>query len=96
MTTRVWIAVVISAALIAAGVGYGSSRPVATSTLLSRHSEPAIHMPDRQVAIIAGGKLFHDPSCRYIHGKPEMVSAKEAVQRGYTPCPRCLRKALQR
>jgi len=96
MTTRVWIAVVISAALIAAGVGYGYSRPSATATLLSRHSEPAIHMPDRQVAITTEGKLFHDPSCRYIHGKPEMVSAKEAVQRGYTPCPRCLRKALQR
>ncbi|HEY6939736.1 MAG TPA: hypothetical protein VI424_21420 [Terriglobales bacterium] len=96
MTGRVWIAVVISAALIAAGVGYGYSRPAATATLLSRHSEPTIHMPDRQVAITAEGKLFHDPSCRYIHGKSEMVSAKEAVGRGFTPCPRCLRKALQR
>ena len=96
MTGRVWMAVVISAALIAAAVGYGYSRPGATATLLSRHSEPAIHLPDRQVAVIAEGKLFHDPSCRYIHGKPEMVSAQEAVRRGYTPCPRCLRKSLQR
>jgi hypothetical protein len=96
MTRRVWIAVVISAALSAAAVGYGYSRPGATATLLSRHSEPAIHLPDRQVAITAEGKLFHDPSCRYIHGKPETVRAREAVRRGYTPCPRCLRKALQR
>jgi hypothetical protein len=96
MTGRVWIAVVISAALIAASVGYGYSRPGATATMLSRHSEPAIHLPNRQVAIIAEGKLFHDPSCRYIHGKPEVVSAQEAVRRGYTPCPRCLRKSLQR
>ncbi|HET7752071.1 MAG TPA: hypothetical protein VFK81_21940 [Terriglobales bacterium] len=96
MTGRVWIAVVIASALMAAAVGYGYLRPGATTTLLSRHSEPAIHLPDRQVAITAEGKLFHDPSCRYIHGRPEMVRAQEAVRRGYTPCPRCLRKALQR
>jgi hypothetical protein len=96
MTGRVWIAAVMVIALIAAAVGYGYSRPGATATLLSRHSEPAIHMPKRQVAITAEGKLFHDPSCRYIHGKPQMVSAQEAVRRGYTPCPRCLRQALQR
>ena len=96
MTGRVWMAVVLAAALIAAAVGYGYSRPGATAALLSRHSEPAVHMPHRQVAITAEGKLFHDPSCRYIHGKPEMVSAQEAARRGFTPCPRCLRKALQR
>jgi len=95
MTGRVWIAVVMAAALIAAAVGYGYTRPGATATLLSRHSEPATHMPARQVAITTEGKLFHDPSCRYIHGKPVMASAKEAAGRGYTPCPRCLRKALQ-
>lgn len=96
MTARVWIAAVIAAALIAALVGYGYSRPGATAALLSRHSEPAIHVPTRQVAITADGKLFHDPSCRYIHGNPQMVSAQEAVRQGYTPCPRCLGKALQR
>jgi hypothetical protein len=96
MADRVWIAVVITAALIAAAVGYGYSRPGATATLLSRHSEPAIHMPNHLVAITAEGKLFHDPSCRYIHGKKEMVTAQDAVRRGYTPCPRCLHKALQR
>ena len=96
MSGRVWIAVVVVAALIAAGVGYGYSRPGATAALLSRHSRPAIHVSERQVAITAEGKLFHDPSCRYIHGKPEMVSAQEAVRRGYTPCPRCLPKTMQR
>jgi hypothetical protein len=95
MTGRVWIAVEISAALIAAAVSYGYSRPGATATLLSRHSMPALHIPAGEVAISAQGKLFHDPSCRYIHGKPEMVSAQHAVLRGYAPCPRCLRKAMQ-
>lgn len=93
--TRVWAAVVITAALIAAAVGYGYSRAGATAILLSRHSQPAISVPAREVAITAEGKLFHDPSCRYVHGKAEMVSAQDAVRRGYTPCPRCLGKYLR-
>jgi hypothetical protein len=93
--TRVWAAVVIAAGLIAAAVAYGYSRPGTTATLLSRHSQPAIHLPVREVAITAEGKLFHDPSCRYVHGKPEIVSAQEASRRGYTPCPRCLGKYLR-
>ena len=96
MSGRVWTAVVVTAVLLAALVAYGYSRPGATATLLSRHSMPAIHLPDRQVAVTTQGKLFHDPSCRYIHGKPEMMSAQEAARRGYTPCPRCLHKVLQR
>lgn len=96
MSGRVWASVVAAAVLIAAAISYGYSRPGATASLLSRHSKPAIHVPLREVAITAQGKLYHDPSCRYIHGKPEMVSAQEAARRGYTPCPRCLGKAFQR
>jgi hypothetical protein len=96
MSIRVWIAVVLAAGLIAAVASYSYSRPDAATTLLSRHSEPAVHLPVRQVAVTAKGKLFHDPSCRYIHGKAEMMSAQEAVRRGYTPCPRCLAKYLRR
>lgn len=96
MSRRVWAGVVLAAGLMAAAVGYGYSRPGATATLLSRHSMPAMQAPDREVAITPKGKLFHDPSCPYIHGKPEMVSAQEAARRGYTPCPRCLGKYLRR
>lgn len=96
MSGRVWLAGAVAAVLIAAAVGYGYTRPGASATLLSRHSEPAMHMPDRQVAITSQGKLFHDPSCRYLHGQAEMVSAREAVRRGYTPCPRCMGKYLRR
>jgi hypothetical protein len=96
MSRRVWVSVAVAAVLIAAAISYGYSRPGATATLLSRHSRPAIHVPVREVAITAQGKLYHDPSCRYMHGQPEMVSAPEAARRGYTPCPRCLGKAFQR
>lgn len=96
MGGRVWAAVVIATLLAAALVSYGYSRPGATAILLSRHSMPALHLPTGQVAVTAQGKLYHDPSCRYIHGKPELMSAQEAAQDGYTPCPRCLGKYLRR
>jgi hypothetical protein len=95
MSKRVWATLVLTAALISAAVGYGYSRPGATATFLSRHSMPAAHVPDREVAVTVQGKLFHDPSCGYIHGKPEMISARQAVNRGYTPCPRCLRDLMR-
>jgi hypothetical protein len=62
--------------------------------LLSEHSRPAITIPEESVAIVKGGKTFHDPKCTYLHGMPEMVSAQEAVKEGYSPCVRCMRKAL--
>ncbi len=96
MSIRVWMAVVLTAGLIAAVASYSYSRPGSAPTLLSGHSEPAVHLPGRQVAVTAQGKLFHDPSCRYIHGKAEMMSTPEAVRRGYTPCPRCLGNYLRR
>lgn len=96
MSWRVWAAIAIAALLAAAAMGYGYSRPGATATLLSRHSMPAVRLPAGQVAVTAQGKLYHDPSCRYLHGKAEMMSAQEAARLGYTPCPRCLGEYLRR
>jgi hypothetical protein len=94
-TVRLAVATVI--AVIAAAVGL---KAVITSSpaqpLLSQHSQPAVSMPQEQVAIVPDGKTFHDPKCTAIHGKPEMVSASEAVRKGYVPCVRCMRKALQK
>ncbi|MGE5206598.1 MAG: hypothetical protein ACM3PW_13360 [Chlamydiota bacterium] len=95
MSMRVWMAVLLTAGVIAALGSYGYSRR-GTATLLSEHSMPAAHLPAREVAVTPQGRLFHDPSCRYIHGKAEMISAQEAAKRGYTPCPRCLGKYLRR
>jgi hypothetical protein len=64
--------------------------------LLSEHSRPAVSVPSEQVAVAAGGKTFHDPKCTAIHGKPHIISAAEAVQKGYAPCVRCMRKALEK
>jgi hypothetical protein len=66
-----------------------------TPELLSEHSHPAVSVPEQSVAIVHGGKTFHDPKCTYLHGKPEIVSAQEAVKKGFAPCVRCMRQALR-
>ncbi len=62
--------------------------------LKSEHSQPSAVVPTEDVAVTSEGKLFHKPSCRYIHGKLQMMSAQEAAQKGYTPDPRCMKEAL--
>lgn len=37
-------------------------------------------------------KVFHIPSCPYLHGKPKFLSLEEAVREGYKPCPICIGK----
>ena len=66
------------------------------SPLLSQHSQSAVRLPEKMVAIVEAGKLFHDPKCAALHGQPRMVAAEAATKMGYTPCTRCMRKALQR
>jgi hypothetical protein len=55
-----------------------------------------VKAPQGLVAVTPGGKMFHDPNCKYIHGPIEMVPAEEAVAEGYTPCVRCMREALDK
>ncbi|HEY2546828.1 MAG TPA: hypothetical protein VGI46_12240, partial [Candidatus Acidoferrum sp.] len=37
----------------------------------------------------AADKVFHIPSCPYLHGKPKLLSVEEAIREGYSPCPVC-------
>jgi hypothetical protein len=93
-TARVFLSTVL---LLVAIVALGSVVVRAGGPqLLSEHSRPAVTLPSQQVAIVQGGKTFHDPKCTFMHGKPEMVSAEEAVQKGYAPCVRCMRQALKK
>jgi len=64
----------------------------------SQHAEPAYKIPpDLVVVVSSGAKLFHVPGCPFIHDKASerTMTAKEAMQEGYVPCTRCLRKYLQ-
>ena len=91
-TARLFLAAALLAVAI---VALGSVMTVGGAPpLLSEHSRPAVTVPSQQVAIVPDGKTFHDPKCTYMHGKPEMISAEEAVKKGYAPCVRCMRQAL--
>jgi hypothetical protein len=93
MSRTLWTATMASALIIGAVLVL---YPVSAQPLRSEHSRPAAHAPERMLAIVGRGKLFHDPACTYLHGKAHMVSAEEAVRLGYTPCPRCMKPALAR
>jgi len=66
--------------------------------LRSQHAEPAKDIPpDMVVVVSSGAKLFHVPGCEFIHDKASerTLTAREAMQEGYVPCPRCLRQYLK-
>ena len=61
----------------------------------AKMSQPARRLPERLVAVVDGGKVFHVPGCPFMHGKYHMVTAAEAVREGYVPCNRCMYEALR-
>lgn len=83
------VVVATATALIAPFLVTATLRP-----LLDRHSQPSLPTAadpaSSQVTVVESGKLFHDPRCGFIHGRPEAVSLAVAEARGYSPCPRCL------
>jgi len=40
----------------------------------------------------ANDKVFHIPSCPYLHGKSKFLQVQEAIREGYSPCPICIGK----
>ena len=89
MTMRTWVMSLAAIALLTggwvAGLAMGSRAP-----LRSAHSEPGRLTPPKMVALTEQGKLFHDPSCPFIHGPTRLASGQQALVDGYTPCTRCL------
>ena len=52
---------------------------------LSEMSQPARRLPERLVAIVDGGKMFHVPGCPFMHGKYHMVTAQKRRFARVTP-----------
>ncbi len=89
MTMR--IAMACLAVLVLLAGGWAAGRATATRPRLrSEHSEPTRSTPPAQVAVTEQGKLFHLPSCPLIHGPIVVQSGFQAIDNGYTACPRCL------
>jgi len=89
MTRRV-LSLTAVAALVLVGAWWAAAASATPKLLRSRHSEPASAAPPSVVAVTAEGKLYHDPSCTFIHGPLRMEAGAQAVAEGYTPCTRCL------
>jgi hypothetical protein len=96
-TWSAWLVPVAALLLIAGGVRVANSLAV-PRPLLSEHAQPGRDIPgDLVVVVSAGAKDFHVPGCDFIHNKntERTLTAKEAIEQGYVPCVRCMRKYLQ-
>lgn len=96
-TWSAWLVPVAALVLIAGGVRVASSLAV-PRPLLSEHAQPGRDIPGDMVVIVsAGAKDFHVAGCDFIHNKDKerTLTAREAIQQGYVPCVRCMRKYLQ-
>jgi hypothetical protein len=97
LTWEAWLVPVAAMALIAGGFWVVNSR-TSLQQARSQHANAGENIPpDLAVVVAQGTKIFHVPGCSFIHDKDNLrkMTAKEALQEGFTPCPRCLKKYLE-
>ena len=95
-TWSAWLVPVAALALIAGGLRLANSL-TSNPPLKIAHAQPGHNIPpDMVVLVTTDTKLFHVAGCPFIHDKEKVrtLTAKEAIQQGYTPCLRCMRKYL--
>ena len=91
-----WLVPVAAMVLIAGGLRVAQSWRV--NPQKSEHAQPPKGIPpDLPVVVAADTKLFHVAGCDLIHNAQSLrsLTAKQALEEGFTPCPRCLRKYLE-
>src|SRR5258708_6315139 len=96
-TWSAWLVPVAALALITGGLRWANSLTV-PHPLQSEHAQPGSKIPpDMVVVVSAGAKDFHVPGCGVIHNKDKIrtLTAKQAIDQGYVPCVRCLRKYVE-
>ncbi len=94
-----WILVVAAAVLIAGGLTLGNSSVFRQPDLRSHLAQPPRGIPPALVVAVSDdGKVFHVPGCKFLHKhddeKPVLMTADDALRKGYAPCVRCLRQYL--
>jgi hypothetical protein len=95
ISRRAWLVSVGVTGALAASAACAAALDRFAPRPLSEMSQPARRLPQRLVAIVDGGKIFHVPGCPFMHGKYHLVAAEEAVRQGFAPCTRCMRDALR-
>jgi hypothetical protein len=96
-TWSAWLVPVAALLLITGGVRLANSWTV-PHPMLSEHAQPARNIPpDMLVVVSDGAKDFHVAGCGVIHNKEtaRTITARDALQQGYVPCVRCMRKYLE-
>jgi hypothetical protein len=94
-----WVIALAASLLVVGGLELGSSSAFSQPELRSELADPASpHTPgDLLVVVTLDGKTFHGGAgCPYMHekSKERIISAREAIREGYSPCTRCMRKYL--
>jgi len=93
----VWLVPVAALALIVGGLRWtrsvGTPRPIQSERAKPTYNIP----PDMMVVVALNSKEFHVAECDLVRNqdKVQTMTAKEAIQAGYTPCPKCMRKYVQ-
>ena len=96
-TWSAWMVPVAALVLIAGGLRLASSLTV-TPPVKSEHAQPARQIPpEMQVVVSVDSKVFHRAGCPFIHNKQteRVITAKQAMEQGYVPCSRCMRKYVE-
>jgi hypothetical protein len=92
-----WLVAAAAGVLVAGAFEAGRSSGFGAPQLRSEHARASGHVPPDMLVIVAGdGKTFHVAGCPFIHDKRDLrtITAREAEQRGYAPCVRCMKKYL--
>lgn len=92
-----WMVAAAAAVIIVGTFEVARSAAFGEPQLRSEHAQPGNGVPpELRVVASQEGRLFHLPSCTFIHEQDKLrtVTAAEATQEGYTPCVRCLKKYL--
>jgi putative zinc finger protein len=92
-----WMVAAVAGVVLAGGFEAARSSSIGRSELRSQHAQPGAGVPPDMMVVVAGnGKTFHLAGCPFIHNKAGVryMVAREALQEGYAPCVRCMRKYL--
>jgi anti-sigma factor RsiW len=96
-TWSAWLVPVAALVLVTGGLRLANSLTV-SPPIKSEHAQTGHDIPpDMLVLVTDGAKVFHVAGCGVIHNKDKVrtLTARAAMQEGYVPCVRCLRKYVE-
>jgi hypothetical protein len=92
-----WMVAAAAAVVTVGTVKLASSLSLKTEPR-SEHAQTGIGVPpDLMVVVSEKVKIFHAPTCTFIHDRTNLrtIAAREAQQQGYVPCTRCMKQYLR-